>query len=297
MYLRYLHYLRLVVEHGSFAGAARAGGITQPAISYGMAQLQKTFDTPLFLKSGRRLMPTETALRVAWTGQVLVEHVETLAASAAAKAPRDTLRVGLTSSASLVCGPALHDIWCQAHSRRRLDLSTADEGRMLARLQGGELDLVISPLPRSYPSVGLTRQPLYQIAPLVYARKAHPLAKAQSIIELQAAPWAIVGPSVSGPVDVLSEAFAVRRLPNPRVTVSCPDYASLLHLMGQADLLAVLPHPALLDSGAKGQIVPLRLRENLPRYAMHLFAQKRPRRSTASVIAELKARLGDPDIA
>lgn len=39
MYLRYLHYLRLVIDHGSFAAASRAAGVTQPAISHGMAQL------------------------------------------------------------------------------------------------------------------------------------------------------------------------------------------------------------------------------------------------------------------
>jgi DNA-binding transcriptional LysR family regulator len=165
---------------------------------------------------------------------------------------------------------------------------SADEGRMLASLQGGELDLVISPLPRGYLATGLVCQPLYQLTPLAYARRAHPLVKAQSLLELQAAPWAIVGPSVSGPVDVLQEAFAVRRMRPPHVAVSCPDYASLLHLMTHNDLLGVLPHQALLDSGTKGQVVPLRLREALPRYEMHLFTPIRSRRLLGPVIAGLQ---------
>ncbi|RYF64513.1 MAG: LysR family transcriptional regulator, partial [Comamonadaceae bacterium] len=52
MHLRYLHYLRLVVEHGSFAAAALAGGVTQPAISHGIRQLQRSFDVPLFERQG-----------------------------------------------------------------------------------------------------------------------------------------------------------------------------------------------------------------------------------------------------
>lgn len=288
MNLRHLNYLRLVIDHGSFSAAARAAGVSQPAISQGLKQLQRGFGAPLFVPSGRRQLPTDVALRAALGGQELAERIGALAAPRATGRGSDTLRVGATASAALVCGPALHDAWCQGHPRRRLDLSSADEGRMLARLQGGELDLVIAPLPRGQAVLGLVARPLYAIAPLAYARRGHPLAGAQSLVALQAASWAIVGPSVSGPVDVLREAHAVRRMRVPRVAVSCPDYASLLQLMAQTDLLAVLPHPALLRGTSGEQIVPLHLREALPRYEMHLFTPLRLRRALAPVVARLQ---------
>jgi DNA-binding transcriptional LysR family regulator len=164
---------------------------------------------------------------------------------------------------------------------------SADEGRMLASLQGGELDLVISPKPRRYREVGLVCKLLYQLAPLVYARRAHPLGKSKALMELQAASWAIVGASVSGRVDMLQEAFSVRDMRAPVVSASCPDYASLLHLMARSDLLGVLPHPVLLECTAKGQIEPLRLRETLPLYEVHVFTPARSPRRFAPVIAAL----------
>jgi DNA-binding transcriptional LysR family regulator len=288
MNLRYLQYLRLVIEHGSFEAAARACGVSQPAISHGMRQLQRQFDTPLFVPSGRRMLPTEAAMQAAQKSLDLAERLNALAATSAIPAQRNTLRVGLTPSAALVCGPALHAAWCQGHPRRRLDMSSADEGRLLASLRAGEFDLVISPRPRGNLGAGFATQPLYQLAPLAYARRTHPLVKAQSLAELQAASWAIVGRQVSGPVDVLQEAFAVRRMRPPRIAASCPDYTSLLHLMTHSDLLGVLYHPALLDSAAKAQIVPLRLREALPRYEMHLFTRMRSRTLLGPVIAALQ---------
>lgn len=292
MNLRYLHYLRLVIEHGSFAAAARAGGVSQPAISHGMRQLQRQFDTPLFLPSGRRMLPTEAALRASLKGQDFADQLDALAAANTALVDGDTLRVGLTPSAALVCGPALHKVWHQTHPRGRLDISSADEGRMLSRLQGGELDLVISPMPRSHPVTGLAHRLLYQITPMAYARRAHPLASAHSLAQLQTASWAIVGPSVSGPVDVLQETFAVRQMTPPHVAVSCPDYASLLQLIVHSDLLCVLPHPALLSSAAKDSLVSLRLREALPRYEMQLFTLIRVRRFLEPVIAGLEQEVG-----
>lgn len=291
MNLRYLHYLRLVVDHGSFSAAARAAGVSQPAISHGMRQLATAFDAPLFTRQGRRLLPTGTALRAALGGTELAVRLEAVTA-APAPLDRDTLRVGVTPSAALVCGPALYAGWRRDQPRRRLDLSSADEGRMLSRLQGGELDLVISPMPRGRVAAGLASEALYQITPQAYARRTHPLAEATSLTALRDAAWAIVGPSVSGPVDVLKEAFAVRKMPAPRVAVSCPDYASLLRLMAQHDLLGVLPHPSLLDAARRGRdddaIVPLRLREALPRYEMHLFTPARPRSALQAVVAGLR---------
>ena len=77
----------------------------------------------------------------------------------------------------------------------------------------------------------------------------------------------------------------------PRVTVSCPDYASLLHLMIHSDLLGVLPHPSLLGGAPNGQVVPLRLREALPRYEMHLFKPSRSRRRLGPIIAALQQQV------
>ena len=92
MNLRYLQYLRLVIEHGSFEAAAQAGGVSQPAISHGMRQLQRQFDTPLFVPSGRRMLPTEAALQAAQKSLDLAERIDALATTSAIPANSDTLR-------------------------------------------------------------------------------------------------------------------------------------------------------------------------------------------------------------
>lgn len=117
----------------------------------------------------------------------------------------------------------------------------------------------------------MVAQSLYQIEPLIYARRAHPCRGVQTLAELQSAAWAAVGPSVRGPVDVLTEAYRVRRIKPPRVTVSCPDYSSMLNLVANTDLLAVVPHPSLLGEARKS-VTPLRLREALPLYEMCVFS-------------------------
>lgn len=294
MNLRHLHFLQLVIEQGSFTAAARAAGVSQPAISHGMHQLQKAVASPLFERQGRRLLPTEAALRAAAAGRALSRQVEQLEAAPPTPGAREQLRVGLTASAALVCGPLLYSVWCAGRPRRRLTLHSADEGQLLRRLQASELDLVIAPRPRRFAGAGLHSELLYPIVPQVHGRRGHPLRQAGSLAALQGADWAAVGPSVGGPVDVLQEAFAVRGMAPAWVAVSCPDYASLLHLLACSDLLAVLPHPALLASAAPGQIAPLPLREALPRYDMQLFSAQRARPAVQAVMAGLRAALSGP---
>lgn len=270
MYLRYLQYLHAVVEQGSFALAAKACGVSQPAISHGMKALQAHFAQPLLVREGRRHVPTDLARAVAAQALPLAQGVEALPRASVAAPDRHRLRVGLTSSAALVCGPLLYASWCLPNARRSLEMATADEGSLLEGLMQRRFDAVIAPKPRKFAHPDVVERPLYELQPQVYARKGHPLARAQSLAQLQGAAWACVGPSVSGPVDVLTEAHRVRRMPAPKMSVRCPDFASLLHLVAQSDLLAVVPHPALLG-GASALVVPLRLAESLPLYGMWLF--------------------------
>eukprot|EP01037_Dinobryon_pediforme_P009982 gene9982-10048_t len=270
MYLRYLQYLHAVIEQGSFALAAKACGVSQPAISHGMKALQAHFAQPLLVREGRRHVPTDLARAVAAQALPLAQGVEALHRASVAAPDRHRLRVGLTSSAALVCGPLLYARWCLPNTRRSLEIATADEGSLLDGLLQRRFDAVIAPKPRKFAHPDVTERPLYELHPQVYARKGHPLVRAQSLAQLQGAAWACVGPSVSGPVDVLTEAHRVRRMPAPKMSVRCPDFASLLHLVAQSDLLAVVPHPALLG-GASTLVAPLRLAESLPLYGMWLF--------------------------
>src|SRR5690554_6687927 len=59
MHLRQLRYLRLILEHGSFAAAARAAGISQSAISQAMQALEREWGFTLFERHGRRKPPPQ----------------------------------------------------------------------------------------------------------------------------------------------------------------------------------------------------------------------------------------------
>ena len=176
MYLRYLHYLQSVIDQGSFARAAQACGVSQPAISQGMKALQAQFDTPLLVRDGRRYVPTDLARRVVAEGAPLAQRIDALPLTRAGAANRKVLRVGLTASAALVCGPLLYEAWCLPQPQRSLQMTTTDEGSLLTGLLHGSFDAVIAPRPRQFAHPDVVQWRLYELQPQIYARRRHPLA-------------------------------------------------------------------------------------------------------------------------
>jgi len=78
-----LETLDAIVRAGTFAGAARALGKAQSAVSYGVRQLEEGLGVPLFDRSGHRALLTEAGQRVLDEGRVVLaraRRIETIAA-------------------------------------------------------------------------------------------------------------------------------------------------------------------------------------------------------------------------
>jgi DNA-binding transcriptional LysR family regulator len=152
-----LRYARAVVENGSFTAAARAAGVSQPALSNSVANLEEKLGGRLFDRSTRGVSATAFGAQVL----PLIEAALTALDSITAEARRltgsgnDGIRIGV----SPLIDPQLV---ARAHRavRRSPPLSTARElvlreanlEELRASLRSGELDMIlvpsVGPLPR-----------------------------------------------------------------------------------------------------------------------------------------------------
>src|SRR5690606_19356385 len=57
--MRHLSMLKSIERHGSLTRVARETGISQPAVTKTLAEIESLFGAPLFHRSGRGLKPTE----------------------------------------------------------------------------------------------------------------------------------------------------------------------------------------------------------------------------------------------
>lgn len=185
-----------VVTHGSYTGAAKALGYSQPAISQQMKALEKSLGTPVFLRSGRGLMLTEA-------GRMLEMHADPILEGLARAESRvravvdmrsGTVRICTFPSANATLVPAAFSRLRSMHPGIRVSLSEAEPPDTFDLLYAGECDIALAftyseadePDDEAFVKVPLVRDPLVVLLP-----SDHRLANSQSLdlADLAEEPW------------------------------------------------------------------------------------------------------------
>ena len=169
VHMQQLAYLRAVERHGSLTEAARRLGVTQPALSQAIAQLERRLGAPLLERDGRRRRLTEAGLEVArFASEVLGraaelrEWLDELEAGGAG-----VLRIGMIDAASLYVLPKTVRAFRDASPGVQMQLIVDRSAVLLDRLARFELDVafVVGPPPEGYRSSEVLSEPLYVYAP------------------------------------------------------------------------------------------------------------------------------------
>jgi DNA-binding transcriptional LysR family regulator len=169
VHLRQLAYLREVARHSSFTRAAEVLGVSQPALSQSLADLERRLGVTLFESVGRQRRLTDDGREVlAFAEQVLAEAgalQERLGARARGEQGR--LRVGMIDAASLYVLPEVIQRYRQVHPRVALSLYVDTSGELIRRLRAFELDLVfaVGPPDEDLLAEQVSREALYLYAP------------------------------------------------------------------------------------------------------------------------------------
>jgi DNA-binding transcriptional LysR family regulator len=152
----------LVAETGSVSVAARALGLTQPAISQQLRELERTLSVRLFERANGKSIPTAM-------GQSLMEPARrALAAAEDAVALAVEIRHGDSGQIKIGAGatgcihllPSVLEAVKKAMPRLSLKVTIGDTADLLPQLQAGDLDIGLMTLPTSTVS-SLSYTPLF----------------------------------------------------------------------------------------------------------------------------------------
>ncbi|MBL8772782.1 MAG: hydrogen peroxide-inducible genes activator [Phenylobacterium sp.] len=178
--IRQLQYLKLLAEHGAFGKAAEAAHVTQPTLSAGIQELERTLGAPVVdrARTGVILTPVgEEALRRA---TVILNEAEELVESAknAGQPLTGRFRLGVIPTIAPFLLPGALPLLKQRFPRLRLFLREDLTQRLIAELKAGRLDAALIALP--YDMAGLEWAHVADDELLAAMPADHPLARAQS---------------------------------------------------------------------------------------------------------------------
>jgi LysR family hydrogen peroxide-inducible transcriptional activator len=143
--LRQLEYLVAIADHGTFQAASQACAVTQPGLSAQIQQLESTLGVTLFERARPRALATPAGETLIERARALLVGAEDLVESARvfAKPFTGKLRLGAIPTVGPYLLPHAIPKIRAAHPELRLLIDEDQTANLLAKLNRGELDLVV----------------------------------------------------------------------------------------------------------------------------------------------------------
>ena len=240
--LRHLEVLLAVAQHGSLSATARAVGVSQPAVSQWIAEVECAVGVPLFVR-GRQLRPTphlETVLRHA-RRMVADSNQMALELQAISDGLGDRVRVGtmLAASAGLLPKALLR---LRASGGPLLGVSVVEDiaQGLWERFERRELDLIVGRLDERVHAPNVSSEPLYDDPHCIVAGPTHPLLATHATWKRAAEhPW-ILPPAGTRLRTAIDATFVDQGLPPPTPWVESVSSTLNQWLMCETDCLSVL---------------------------------------------------------
>src|SRR5215469_8737740 len=166
-----------VVERKSFSQAAERLGVTQPAVSLQVRALEKRLGTQLLDRSGRRVEPTESGLRLYRGAQRLLALEEQVVAEVALESADElagALEIGASTGPG---GIVLSHLLCEFQARNpelRVSLLVFDTHTVVERVAARELELGVVGAARRHR--GVVFEPFLHDEVILACPPGHPFA-------------------------------------------------------------------------------------------------------------------------
>lgn len=246
--LNLIQALDALLREGNITRAARAIGISQPAMSARLNRLREIFSDKLFVPAiaGRGVIPTPRAEALQPQVSEILERLRWLTGDGAAFAPatsRRTFTVAMHDNPAMIVGPELVARLVAAAPFTRVLLVEPDVTRTEADMEAGRIDLMVAPESRGMP--GWIARPLMRERFVTAQRRNHPRGtKSLDVDTFCALDHLLISAGdrrFTGLVDDALNAIGRSR----RVAVSIESYALAPFIVEASDLLCTLPERLL----------------------------------------------------
>jgi len=273
MRLNQIRDLLAIIEAGSLRAAARRLGVSQPAISKSVSQLEAELQAQLLMRTARGVVLTPAGRAFVARGRVIDGELRKIPSDIAALRGRSEGTVSF-GSGPVATFPLVPDAvsrfrakFPRAHIRIREGMRTA----LLPLVRDETLDFSVSENVSAGEDVGLQFKPLIQMELVIACRRGHPLSKAVSLEKLSEASWLVF--NLPGTGGALERTFEENGLSAPNTLVHCESYAAALALVARSDLLALFMRQVLETPIAEAFLQRIPTREKILRPTIGIYSR------------------------
>lgn len=179
--LRQLHYLKLLAEHRSFSKAAEAAHVTQPTLSAGIQELERTLGAPVVDRARAGVILTAVGEEAVGRANDILARTEDLVESArsAGQPLSGRFRLGVIPTIAPFLLPRALPLLRERFPRLGLYLREDLTQKLVASLKAGALDAALIALP--YDMSGLHHARVGEDELLAVLPADHPLSSQELV--------------------------------------------------------------------------------------------------------------------
>lgn len=261
------HHLRdfvAIARSQSARSAARSLGLTQPALTRSLQELEQEIGTSLFERHARGMALTPAGERFLVRAQAALEEVRRgfEEADQSRGVMQGSVAVALSSAPVLAMLPMAYPYFRKECPEVRLRIVEGLFPAAEPALRDGRLDFYMGPRPERALGHNYRVDLVFKNERVVLARKAHPLRNARSMKDLLDAEWIVTGLR-ERLEEEFEEQFLALGLKCPEVVTVAESMLALLALLCSTDALAFLPRQWADTPFLRTVVEPIKVREPL----------------------------------
>jgi len=241
---------------------SEALGVTQPAVSKQIAELEKIVGVPVVTRDRNRLYLTPIGTRLADHARQALGQLDRAAfdIEAMTSGVSGSVSVGVVSSVAPTLLPGTIALFKRSTPKANISVSEGHFVELLPLLEAGTLDLIIARIWQPQELAGIDQMALFSEPVIVVAGRNHPLAQAGDVkwADVSSFPW-ILPQANSVARQAVDALFAENGLTPPTNTIASLSLALNLELLRVMPALGLLPQRLAQAQAARGEIVTLPL--------------------------------------
>jgi len=236
-----------VVDAGSFTRAAQQIRVTQPALSTGVADLERLVGASLFIRNRRQIRLTEAGGRFLPIARDLERNFRTADAfGRAEEGDRPALKIGTIRS---VPGEFFQSVAALLSRDFALEISENSDSELRAAIHAGRLNMALVPLRTGEREPHVV--PLYDEPLVMFVAADHPLAGQGAVAPEELAPETMIARRSCEFLDATSRFFTRHRV-RPRFALRSDSDERCLRMVAAGVGITTAPVSLAIDG-----IVPI----------------------------------------
>lgn len=260
--LRHLRALVALADLKLVARVSEALGVTQPAVSKQITELEKIVGAPVVTRDRNRLYLTPIGNRLAEHARLALGQLDRAAfdIGAMTSGVSGSVSVGVVSSVAPTLLPNTIALFKRSTPQANVSVLEGHFNELLPLLEASSLDLLIARIWQPQELGGIDQVTLFSEPVFVVSGREHPLAQVSDVQWTDVAdyPW-ILPQSNSVARQAVDALFAANGLSPPKNTIASLSLALNLELMRVMPALGLMPKRLAQAQAARGELVTLPL--------------------------------------